>query len=575
MKNTFKQALLFSLVLIVGVSLGWLLFGRSHEEHPLEETTVAAGTVWTCSMHPQIRANEPGKCPICGMDLIPLQTEDGSEGAGPDAIPMSNMAIQLANVQTMVVSTGSAIRELHLNGKVVVDERRVYAQSVHFGGRVERLSVNFTGEPVNQGQTVARIYSPELSTAQEELLEAAKMKATQPGLLKAAYAKLKNLKLSDAQIDSIVSTGKTISSFPVRADVSGIVMEKHVSLGDYVATGTPIYTIADLSKVWVLFDLYESDLAWVKKGNKIDFSVPSFPGESFQGTVAYIDPVLDPMTRVATARIEMPNRGWKLKPGMFVSGTIKGRMSGAATAMVVPKTAVLWTGERSVVYVKTKDSAVSAFILREITLGPALGDGYEVKNRLQLGEEIVVNGTFAVDAAAQLAGKPSMMSHATANASVGAGGSKSAANGAANAAIGKILDAYLALKDALVNSDLSAASSKAKQMLRQVEQTDMSLFSDKNHVLWMQQSDQLKKGLNTLIAAKNLVDARTVFLSVSNSMAVLARNFGPFPNTVFVQHCPMALDGKGADWLSLDPNIRNPYFGEAMLKCGETTEKIQ
>ncbi len=186
-------------------------------------------------------------------------------------------------------------------------------------------------------------------------------------------------------------------------------MEKKVNPGDYVQRGEPIYQIVDLSRVWLLFDIYESDLAWVKKGDVVNFTVSSLPGENFQGRISFIDPAIDPQTRVAQARVEMRNRGMKLKPEMFASGTVEARLpTKSQAAIVVPKSAVLWTGKRSVVYVKSSDRG--DFMLREVTLGPALGDSYVIEDGLREGEEIVVNGTFNIDAAAQLAGKPSMMS---------------------------------------------------------------------------------------------------------------------------------------------------------------------
>ena len=179
-----------------------------------------------------------------------------------------------------------------------------------------------------------------------------------------------------------------------------------VELGDYVERGMPIYEISDLSKVWVLFDLYESELNWVKEGSEVEYTVNSIPGETFTGKITFIDPLINSQTRVATARIEVSNKDGKLKPEMFVSGIVKNSVGVKdSEEIVIPKTAVLWTGKRSVVYVKDD----SGFILREITLGPALGDSYIVEDGLEPGEEIVSNGTFTVDAAVQLSGRPSMM----------------------------------------------------------------------------------------------------------------------------------------------------------------------
>ncbi|NCT16440.1 MAG: efflux RND transporter periplasmic adaptor subunit, partial [Flavobacteriales bacterium] len=411
MKNINKNTIyIAAATLVIGLLIGWFIFG-GQKNAPKDEhkhtTEIAGETIWTCSMHPQIRKNEPGDCPICGMDLIPLENEQEGE-IDPMAISMSPTAMQLANVSTALVGKMKPIKQVRLNGKVQVDERLVYSQSSHIPGRVEKLMVNFTGEFVNKGQTIASVYSPELVMAQEELFEAQKMMETQPQLFNAAKEKLKNWKLSDNQIEGILKNGKIQEEFPIQADVSGYVTKKIINLGDYVRKGETLYEIANLSKVWVLFDVYESDISWIKKGDNITFTISSLPGESFEASITYLDPVIDPKTRVAKARIEYNNTTEKLKPEMFVSGVVEAKLTNKSNSLVVPKTAVMWTGKRSVVYVKNTNAKGVSFIMRDVTLGAALGDSYIIKEGLEEGEEIAVNGTFSIDAAAQLAGKPSM-----------------------------------------------------------------------------------------------------------------------------------------------------------------------
>lgn len=409
-----KTIIIATLTLIAGLLAGWLIFGdrgdAGKDEHQ-DSVGVTAETVWTCSMHPQVRQSEPGDCPICGMDLIPLENDQSSE-TDPMAISMSPTAMQLANVSSAVVMKMTPVKNIRLNGKVQTDERMLFSQSSHIPGRIERLYVNFTGEFVNRGQTIASIYSPDLVTAREELLEAQKIMEAQPQLFTAAKGKLRNWKLSDSQIEEILESGETEYDFPVQADVSGYVTRKIINPGDYVRQGETLFEIADLSRVWILFDVYESDMTWIRKGDKVEFSVASLPGESFEGVISYLDPVIDPKTRVAKARVEYHNSGGTLKPEMFVSGVVEARLTRKSNSVVVPKTAVMWTGERSLVYIKNNSDEGVSFNMREVTLGPALGDSYIIESGLQEGEEIVVSGTFTIDAAAQLAGKPSMMSPA-------------------------------------------------------------------------------------------------------------------------------------------------------------------
>ncbi len=430
MKTTDKKIILIAAAsMVVGLLAGLLIFGgegsvKTHDRtsqdngHQHAKYEIVGETVWTCSMHPQVRQNEPGDCPICGMDLIPL-VDEHDEDIDPFAVSMSRTAMQLAGVSTAIVGSANPVKQIRLNGKVQADERFVYSQSSHIPGRIEKLLVNFTGEFVKKGQTIAYVYSPELVTAQEELFEAKKIAETQPQLFAAAKEKLKNWKLSAIQVEEILNSGKKQEEFPVIADVSGYVIKKIVNLGDYTRKGETIYEIADLSKVWVLFDVYESDMSWVKKGDKAAFTIASLPGESFTSTITYLDPVIDPKTRVAKARVEYNNANGKLKPEMFASGVIEAELTGKSNSLVVPETAVMWTGKRSVVYVRTKSDQGVNFIMREVTLGPALGDSYIVEDGLISGEEIAVNGTFSIDAAAQLAGKPSMMNNSSAKAGEG------------------------------------------------------------------------------------------------------------------------------------------------------------
>jgi Cu(I)/Ag(I) efflux system membrane fusion protein len=321
----------------------------------------------------------------------------------------STEAMELANVVTSVVSHQKPVKEVRLYGKIQADERLLQNQVAHVSGRIEKLMVNFTGEPVRQGQLLAMIYSPDLIAAQQELLEAAKSKQTQPEIYQAAMEKLMQWMLTEKQIAQIESSGKPKTDFEVYSNTSGIVTAKRVATGDHVSEGSVLFDIANLSNVWVLFDAYESDLPFLKVGNTISFSLQALPGTKFSANIQFIDPVIDPVNRVAKVRVEVSNAGGKLKPEMFATGIVKANLNEFKDKLVIPRSAVLWTGKRSIVYVKQSDGEGFSFKMREIELGPTLGNSYVVESGLKTGEEIVTDGTFSVDAAAQLAGKPSMM----------------------------------------------------------------------------------------------------------------------------------------------------------------------
>lgn len=424
MKNILANNIMrYGLVLSGGIFLGWILFHSStanveKHTHIQEE---AKATIWTCAMHPQIRMQEPGKCPICAMDLITVG--QGGPTVDPEAIRMTPEAAQLANVMTTVVSRQSPVKELRLYGKIQADERLLQSQVSYFPGRIEKLHVNFTGEEIRKGQTLAIVYSPELVTAQQELIETSSTKVSQPTLYEASKEKLRQWKLTDSQIKDIESSGKIKSNFEVIANTTGIVFARRAIKGDFISAGSVLFDVADLSHLWIMFDAYESDLPYLSKGQKVVFTVKALPGVESTGNITFIDPVLDPVTRVSRVRIETGNQNGKLKPEMFVTGIVRASLEELKDKMVIPHSAVLWTGKRSVVYVRQPGSDEPVFKIREIVLGTMLGNSYVVMSGLHEGEEIVTEGTFSVDASAQLEGKPSMMNQEATSAVGGPGSS--------------------------------------------------------------------------------------------------------------------------------------------------------
>jgi len=410
MKKIIKNKyFLYSLFAVAGLFIGWVLFHSpaTPPENKIQTTQSGKTEIWTCAMHPQIRMPGPGKCPICGMNLIPLNQSEAQ--ADQSELHLTPEAAALANVATTVVGRKQAVREVRLYGKVQTDESRLQSQVAQISGRIEKLMINYTGESVRKGQALAIVWSPELVTAQQELIEAAKTKQEQPEIYEASKERLRQWKLTDEQISQVESMGKVMSDFEVFSSTSGIVTSMNVNNGDYVARGSILFEVADLSVVWIMFDAYESDIQFIKTGEKINFTIQALPGINFSGKVSFIDPAMDPVTRVARVRVEADNSSGKLKPGMFATGIISAGLEDYGNAVIIPQSAVLWTGKRSIVYVKQPQYDEPVFKMREITLGPMLGDSYIVTDGLAAGEEIVTRGTFSVDAASQLEGKPSMM----------------------------------------------------------------------------------------------------------------------------------------------------------------------
>jgi Cu(I)/Ag(I) efflux system membrane fusion protein len=423
----YKQLAKIGGVLLAGFLLGWLIFGDSDtesdslQEHVEEiHTTEEGDRIYTCSMHPQIRENEPGNCPICGMELIPLEKTEKSSATQRDeyAITMSPTAMELAKVKTVEVVEKAATKKVRMPGKVKVDERRKSVIPAHFPGRIEELYLDYTGAYLEEGDPIASVYAPELVAAQRELLEAYQNRDTNPGLYRATRQKLRNWEIAPEVIDKIIRSGRARQSFDIFATRNGYVTTRHISTGDHIEFGNAIFEIADLSTVWIELEAYERDLNGLSEGDKVEFTVGAFPGEQFHGTINYIDPMLDDETRTATVRAEAQNPSGRLKPNMLVKGFVTSSIDEGEPQLQIPTSAVLWTGLRSLVYIQQQEGAETYFEPREIMLGERTDDMYVIKDGLEAGERVVIQGNFMIDSAAQLADKRSMMNHEPGSGSV-------------------------------------------------------------------------------------------------------------------------------------------------------------
>ena len=449
---------------IVGLALGWGLGGSDSGRAPAAVAEQAE--TWTCSMHPQIRQPGSGQCPICGMDLIPVTAPEVGDSLGPRQLRLSPAAQQLASIQTAPVERRFAPVATRMVGKIAVDETQVRSITAWVAGRIDRLYVDYTGVRVKEGDHIAYLYSPELLTAQEELIQALRARERlgasgtsvgQTVLVAAAREKLRLLGLKEEQIERVERERRASDHLTIYAPTGGVVIEKHLSEGAYVQTGTPIYTIADLSRLWLELRAYESDLSWIHYGQAVEFSTEAHPGEVFSGQISFVDPVLDERTRTVRVRVNVANERGRLKPGMLVWAVAQAEVGAAGRAMsfalmgkwispmhpeivrdapgtcdicgmalvraeelgygtgdeagretplVVPASAPLLTGKRAVVYVALGEGLYEG---REVVLGPRAGDYYLIREGLREGEEVVVNGAFKIDSALQIRAQPSAM----------------------------------------------------------------------------------------------------------------------------------------------------------------------
>ncbi len=424
---------------------------------------------WTCSMHPEIVADAPGKCPKCGMDLIPMSAMDDA-GTDSTRITVSETAARLMEVQTTPVQRKHVTNEIRMVGKIDYDETLVEYITSWVPGRIDELYVDYTGITVNEGDHMVYLYSPQLLSTQAELLQAVKavdkmdpqssdlVKRSIRATLEAAREKMRLLGLTEKQINDIEESGELVDHLTIYAPSGGIVIEKNASEGMYVDTGTRLFTIADLSRLWVKLDAYESDMMWIRYGQKVEFTTEAYPGEAFEGTISFIDPVLNDKTRTVKLRANVSNPDGRLKPDMFVRAVVRSKMASKGRVMapslrgkyicpmhpdvvkdspgdcdicnmdlvtaesmgyniveanepplVIPASAPLVTGKRAFVYIRVP-AEKPTFEGRRITLGPRAGDYYIVKEGLEEGEIVVTNGNFKIDSELQLRAKPSMMS---------------------------------------------------------------------------------------------------------------------------------------------------------------------
>jgi len=557
-KMSKQQWIIVGVIFLVGIFIGWLLApSPSAQEGSVADSDTAAaaqGQVWTCSMHPQIRQNEPGKCPICGMDLIPLEVEESQKQV--EGITLTRNALEVANIQFAVVQRQQGTKTLRLPAVVAPDEGKLLRLTSHVpSARIEELYVNFEGAFVQAGQPVAKIYSPEIIAAHRELLVA--LRENQPLLLETIRQKFRNWKFTEQQIAELERSRELQSTVEILSPVAGHVLKLNVREGDHPKEGDVIMEIANLSTVWVWLDVYEQDLPFVRVGMPVSFQFDALPGKTFEGRIAYIEPTVNETTRSVPVQVEIPNPKLQLRPGMYGVATVYAQRR---SVMTIPKTAVLWTGERSLVYVKAEQQEDRVVVVpRMVRLGADLGKVVEVLDGVQEGEEVVANGTFIVDASAQLAGFVSMM-----NPTGGQSAVPHHHGGHAMPQQTALLQGYNQFVEALIASSLPAAQKAAQRLAEVVQQ----------HSQMQKAAPSLQQTLKKLSQAQTLKDFRAVLDPLSRQLQQLLEH-QPLPKPVYVLQCPMAFDNQEGYWLSSEPVVKNPYFGEQMLRCGSVIDTLQ
>ena len=619
-----------ALIVLVGVAqrLGWIRAAGGTSGG----AAVTAGSIFTCPMHPQIRQPAPGRCPICGMALVP------ASGAGVADLDELSVKIEpaqrrLANIQTAKVASEPVEATLQTVGAIAIDESRQATISAYVDGRIERLFADYTGVDIKKGDHLAVLYSPPLYAAQVEYVEARRASAMSGGLQAVRQAqeslaantrqRLREFGMTDEQITELENAGKAQSRLTIYAPQGGTVIEKLAVEGKYVKAGDPIYRIAELSTVWLILRLFPEDATRIRFGQRVEAVIQSLPGETLLGRVAFIDPTVDPKTRTVGVRVELLNDHGRLRPGDYAQARInlpigpQGKVFDKDLAgkwispmhpqiirdeagqcpicgmdlvptsrygfaekpvpqpksLHVPRLAVLLAGGNSIVYVETKPGR---FEIRPVTVGPILRDKIVILEGLKAGESVATAGNFLIDSQMQLAGKPSLIdpSRAIAKSKERKGPlvfeqvAVTPIGGEAGKKLEALYAAYFAVQKALA-ADKTPPAAAAQALHKAASELGGGATLPESSAKLVQDIAAKSEHLHHL----DLAGARKGFKPLSQAVVALAtqvRSQGAqSPFTHF--YCPM-VPGGGGDWLQPGGELLNPYFGSEMLRCGEKVQ---
>jgi Cu(I)/Ag(I) efflux system membrane fusion protein len=553
-----KTPAVILLTLALAVPATWLATRHSHV--PAAGASAAGDRqvlFYQSAMHPWVKSDKPGRCTICGMALTPVfEGEKGMEAAA-DVVSLNQSMVQVLNVQTAEAQQRPLTKTLTFAGMVDDDARRHRIISAYVDGRIEKLYINHHGAAVTEGKPLVEIYSPALLQAEREY------RSTSGELRHNVALRLRQMGLTSEQIAALPQKSPDALTTEILAPISGTTVNDDIYAGQYVTTGQKLFELADFSTMWFVFRAYEQDISWLKVGQVAEVTTPSVPGRVFTGTIAFIDPNFDPVTRATQVRVELPN---PLEDGrrpllhrLYGDAAVK---LDAPEVLTVPRSAVIQTGPEAVVYVAHEDGNYARQAVKLGRRGDAL---VEILTGVEAGDKVVTNGNLLIDGQAEMnrsfSAQPAMP--------MTAGPALTHAQHKAVEAFTKIADSIAA---ALAKDDLAAFNQVGPDAMPATEALATSL-ADRADV-----ADPLKKlsDARHLHGAADLETARKMFLAFSTAAVAVLEPLrkGDKPAIVEVFECPMvdkAVPGtpKKGRWLQLaGTSIRNPYFGGEMLDCG-------
>ena len=550
-----RSSSLVPLVLTAVIAGGVGYFAATWMQSGATATTVSAGgerkiKFYQSPMHPWITSDRPGKCTICGMDLVPVYEGEAGFSTDGSVVTLTPASASVIGVQTAEARTSSLQRTLRVTGVLDDDETKHRVVVARAPGRIEQLHVNQVGAEVAAGEALATIYSPEILSAQRTYIE--RIKAGPSGFTASEQASARErlliLGLTEEVVKRVETTRTPQDSVTLYAPFAGTIIERKAYPGQYVETDTPLFELGDLSTLWFIFDAYEADLAWLRVGQVVDVSTPSRPGEVFTAPITFIDPNLNETTRTARVRVVLDNTSRQLLHRQTATGRVQVMSS---EALLIPRSAVLHTRSEPIVYV---DKGGGAYEPRTVKTGRAGDSDIEIISGLRAGERVVTQGALLLDGQAQLA-------HA-AGPSPGpeVSGQTSEVSPAIAVDAAAITPLALALAEAsaaLAADDLAGYQKVLPTMSAAVHQ------SGSIHLTLMPLAEKLVPG-------PDIKTARRAFEPFATAVADAAKAAGLHTSGVVrIFQCPMTPVLGTGRWLQTTADLRNPFFGSAMLTCGD------
>lgn len=543
------------IIAVVAAAGGYLLATKGHN-HAATEAPAASG-VYQCPMHPWIKSDRAGdKCTICGMALVAATAAAEAGPVDPNLVTLMPASAAVTGVKTTAVSRGPLVRTIRVPGVIDDDETRHRFVSAYAAGRIEKLLVNYVGSEVKAGEPLAILYSPDLLIARQEFHSLAHSGIDSPALLAASREKLRQLGLLDAQIDALAAAETVTRDTEILAPLTGTVVARNAEAayeGAYVGTGTRLFEIGDFTTMWFVFDAHEPELAWIRPGQHVDITMASLPGRVITAPVAFIDPNFDEATRTARVRVELPNPNRELYHRQTAAASVRFE---SPETLLVPRTAVLQHSGKPVVYV---EQGANAYAAREIRLGRIGDTDAEVLSGLAEGDRVVSEGGLILDGQAQLAHAAvgGLQNQVTPAASATATGDERVYN------LIKALAFAAADGSARLAADDLAGYQRALPALRTALK---EYFTDDEHAV----HGVLAPFQDSLADGPTLADARRAFEPFSTALADLVRaNKMQTREKLWIFQCPMSPVLGTGRWLQRNDELRNPFFGSAMLTCGE------